>query len=68
MERINVRVDERLKQELEAEAREKGVSPSDIVPPGVGGAHAAADTRANLPRHRQAAGHPRHRPRACPPT
>ena len=31
MERINVRVDERLKQQLEAEAREKGVSPSDIV-------------------------------------
>ena len=31
MERINVRVDERLKQELEAEAREKGVKPSDIV-------------------------------------
>ena len=31
MERINVRVDQRLKQELEAEAREKGVSPSDIV-------------------------------------
>jgi len=31
MERINVRVDERLKQELEAEPREKGVSPSDIV-------------------------------------
>jgi len=31
MERINVRVDERLKQELEAEARETGVSPSDIV-------------------------------------
>ena len=31
MERINVRVDPRLKQELEAEAREKGVSPSDIV-------------------------------------
>ena len=31
MERINVRVDERLKQELETEAREKGVSPSDIV-------------------------------------
>ena len=31
MERINVRVDRRLKQELEAEAREKGVSPSDIV-------------------------------------
>ena len=31
MERINVRVDERLKQELEAEARERGVSPSDIV-------------------------------------
>ena len=31
MERINVRVDERLKQELEAEAREKGVRPSDIV-------------------------------------
>jgi metal-responsive CopG/Arc/MetJ family transcriptional regulator len=31
MERINVRVDERLKQELEAEARDKGVRPSDIV-------------------------------------
>ena len=31
MERINVRVDERLKQELETEAREKGVRPSDIV-------------------------------------
>ena len=31
MERINVRVDERLKRELEAEAREKGVSPSEIV-------------------------------------
>ena len=31
MERINVRVDERLKQNLEAEAREKGVSPSEIV-------------------------------------
>ena len=31
MERINVRVDERLKEELEAEAREKGVRPSDIV-------------------------------------
>src|SRR5271166_6478224 len=31
MERINVRVDERLKQELESEAREKGVRPSDIV-------------------------------------
>ncbi len=31
MERINIRVDPRLKQELEAEAREKGVSPSEIV-------------------------------------
>ena len=31
MERINVRVDQRLKQELEAEAREKGVRPSVIV-------------------------------------
>ena len=31
MERINVRVDERLKRELETEAREKGVRPSDIV-------------------------------------
>jgi hypothetical protein len=31
LERINVRVDERLKQALEAEAREKGVSPSDVV-------------------------------------
>lgn len=31
MERINVRVEERVKQELEAEARDKGVSPSEIV-------------------------------------
>jgi hypothetical protein len=31
MERINVRVDKRLKHELKAEAREKGVSPSEIV-------------------------------------
>jgi hypothetical protein len=31
MDRINVRVGGRLKAELEAEAREKGVSPSDIV-------------------------------------
>jgi hypothetical protein len=31
MERINVRVESRLKQRLEAEAREKGVSPSQIV-------------------------------------
>jgi metal-responsive CopG/Arc/MetJ family transcriptional regulator len=31
MERINVRVEDRLKQELEAEARHKGISPSDIV-------------------------------------
>jgi hypothetical protein len=31
MERINVRVEPRLKRELEAEAREKGVRPSDIV-------------------------------------
>ena len=31
MERINVWVDERLKQELETETREKGVCPSDIV-------------------------------------
>ncbi|HEV3165009.1 MAG TPA: hypothetical protein VGZ22_13345 [Isosphaeraceae bacterium] len=31
MERINVRVHERLKRELEAEAREKGVRPSEIV-------------------------------------
>jgi Ribbon-helix-helix protein, copG family len=31
MERINVRVDERLKSELEAEARERGLSPSDVV-------------------------------------
>jgi antitoxin component of RelBE/YafQ-DinJ toxin-antitoxin module len=28
---INVRVDERLKRELEAEAQERGVRPSDIV-------------------------------------
>ena len=31
MERINVRVDKRLKRELEAEAQKRGVSPSDIV-------------------------------------
>lgn len=31
MERINVRVDARLKRELETEARERGVRPSDIV-------------------------------------
>jgi hypothetical protein len=31
MVRINVRVDPRLKEDLEAEAREKGVSSSDIV-------------------------------------
>jgi Ribbon-helix-helix protein, copG family len=31
MERINVRVEKRLKEELEAEAKEKGVQPSVIV-------------------------------------
>jgi hypothetical protein len=31
MDRINVRVDRRLKEELEAEAREKRVRPSDVV-------------------------------------
>jgi metal-responsive CopG/Arc/MetJ family transcriptional regulator len=31
MERINVRVNGQLKQKLEAEAKEKGVRPSDIV-------------------------------------
>ena len=31
MERINVRVEEHLKQQLESEARERGVRPSDIV-------------------------------------
>lgn len=31
MDRINVRVDQRLKQKLEAEALETGVSPSEIV-------------------------------------
>jgi antitoxin component of RelBE/YafQ-DinJ toxin-antitoxin module len=31
MERISVRIDDRLKRELEAEARERGVRPSDIV-------------------------------------
>jgi metal-responsive CopG/Arc/MetJ family transcriptional regulator len=31
VERINVRVDKRLKEELEAEAKEKGVQPSVIV-------------------------------------
>jgi hypothetical protein len=31
MERINVRIEERVKQQLEAEARLKGVSPSAVV-------------------------------------
>ena len=31
MERINVRVDDQLKQRLESEAREKGIRPSAIV-------------------------------------
>ena len=31
MERISVRVDDRLKRELEVEAREQGVRPSDVV-------------------------------------
>jgi hypothetical protein len=31
MERINVRVERKLKQQLEIEAQEKGVSPSEIV-------------------------------------
>lgn len=31
MERINVRVDDRVKHRLEAEARERGVNPSVIV-------------------------------------
>ena len=31
MERINVRVEGRIKQQLEDEARENGVSPSEIV-------------------------------------
>jgi Arc/MetJ-type ribon-helix-helix transcriptional regulator len=31
MDRINVRVGDELKQKLEAEARKKGVSPSDVV-------------------------------------
>jgi antitoxin component of RelBE/YafQ-DinJ toxin-antitoxin module len=31
MDRISVRVDDRLKLELEAEAREQGVRPSDII-------------------------------------
>jgi hypothetical protein len=31
MDRINVRVEKQLKQELEAEAREKGLNASDIV-------------------------------------
>jgi metal-responsive CopG/Arc/MetJ family transcriptional regulator len=31
MERINVRVDRQTKQELEAVAREKGVTPSEVV-------------------------------------
>lgn len=31
MERINVRVEDRLKRELEAEAEHQGVRPSDVV-------------------------------------
>ncbi|HUY88954.1 MAG TPA: ribbon-helix-helix protein, CopG family [Pirellulales bacterium] len=31
MARINIRVEERLKQELEDEARKRGVSPSEVV-------------------------------------
>ena len=31
MERINVRVDDRLKRQLESEAEQKGISPSVIV-------------------------------------
>jgi len=31
MHRISIQVDERLKSELEAEAKEKGVRPSDLV-------------------------------------
>ncbi len=31
MERINVRVEARLKQQLEAEAKQRGVRPSDVV-------------------------------------
>ncbi len=31
MERITVRIDEETKRALEAEARQKGVSPSDVV-------------------------------------
>ncbi|GAC1474382.1 MAG: hypothetical protein NVSMB9_24670 [Isosphaeraceae bacterium] len=31
LERINVRIDGRLKADIEAEARSRGVSPSDVV-------------------------------------
>jgi metal-responsive CopG/Arc/MetJ family transcriptional regulator len=31
VDRINVRIDGNLKQELEAEAKERGVSPSEVV-------------------------------------
>jgi metal-responsive CopG/Arc/MetJ family transcriptional regulator len=31
VDRINVRIDGHLKQELEAEARERGMSPSEVV-------------------------------------
>jgi hypothetical protein len=31
MDRINVRVDEQLKQQLEAEARARGIRPSEVV-------------------------------------
>ena len=31
MQRINVRLDQRVKEELEAEVKQRGVSPSDIV-------------------------------------
>ena len=36
MERINVRVDGRLKAGIEAEARARGVSPSDVVREAIG--------------------------------
>ena len=54
MERINVRVDRKIKQELEAEAKEKGVSPSEVVRHDPGRAPERATTAGKLPRRRTA--------------
>ena len=67
MERINVRVDERLKQQLEAEAREKGVSPSDIVRQALE-EHMRQRTPREIASTSPSGSASSARPRACPPT